>query len=179
MMRFAPKGEQSRWKLIYDQLCQMQVDDMVTYEALGKLLQLNPNDDRHQIQMAMRRAAREYLETNCRALDSVRNVGYRIVEPSEHLRLANGHNRKAGRSLHRGYEVATRVDVTGLDQAMRDALNSFALMAAAQSALNKRLARDQAKLAKALETVATKQGLSDERLARLEQRLEALARDGS
>lgn len=179
MMKFAPKGEQSRWRMIYDELCQMQVGDTFTYEELGKLLSLHPDADRHLIQMAMRRAAVEYLETNCRALESERNVGYRVVQAVEHLRLARGHNKKAGRSLERGYEVATQVDVTDLDQATRDALNSFIVLNAAQSQLNKRLEREQRKIATALKTVTTNQGLSDERLSRLEERLARLEPDGS
>ena len=174
MMQFTPKGEQARWRMIYDRLCQMQVDDELTYEELGILLSLQPGTERHLIQMAMRRAAEELLEVNCRAVECMRNKGYRVVEPAEHLRLARGHNRKAGKALDRSYTTATKVDVTGLDQLIRDALQSHALMVAGQLQLNRRLERESRKMKAALETVATKQGLSDERLARLEERLAKL-----
>src|SRR5438270_12459950 len=76
---FEPIGAKARWRIVYDLLLRKQVDDRVTYVELGTLLDLDPDDERHTIQMSMRRAAQEYEREGKRALESVPNVGYRIV----------------------------------------------------------------------------------------------------
>lgn len=177
MAPFKPHGERARWRLVYDLLCEAQINDVVTYENLGGVLGLKPGSERHEIQMATRRAAKEFLEVKHRAIEVQPNVGYRIVEPKEHLRLARGHNSKAGRALVRGHSTATNVDLTGMDMEMRRAFEAVALVMSKQMEFNRRIEYRQNRLAAALDSVSTRQELTEERveeLATLQERLKLL-----
>lgn len=177
MAPFKPYGERARWRLVYDLLCERSINDIVTYEDLGGVLGLKPGSERHEIQMATRRAAKEYLEVKQRAIEVQPNVGYRIVEPEEHLRLARSHNSKAGRALIRGHSTATNVDLTGMDMEMRRAFEAVALVMSKQMEFNRRIEYRQNRLAAALESVSSRQELTEERveeLATLQERLKAL-----
>jgi hypothetical protein len=85
---FEPAGDKARWRVLYDVLTKHGVGDVVTYDVMGEALNLDPEKERHTIQMAIRRAAREYEREDHRALEPVPNEGYRVVEPAEHMRLA-------------------------------------------------------------------------------------------
>jgi DNA phosphorothioation-dependent restriction protein DptG len=141
MSPFEPIGKVARWRVIYDILTTLRVDDVVTYAQLAEQLGLDPDaeHDRRKIQMAMRRAAAEYSTQNRRALTVVTNKGYRVVEAHEHLDLADGQNRKAGRALARGHSYATNVDLNGLDHQTQQAFEAIARGFALQMDFNKRL----------------------------------------
>ncbi len=174
MAPFKPQGERARWRLIYDLLCRKDINDLVTYDDLADTIGMDAGTERHAIQMATRRAAKEYLEVNRRAIEVQPNVGYRIVEPKEHLRLARSHNSKAGRALVRGHSTATNVDLTGMDMEMRRAFEAVAVVMSKQMEFNRRLEYRQHRLAAALESVSTRQELTEERveeLASLQERL--------
>ena len=79
MSPFDPIGDVSRWKLAYEVVRAAATDTVVTYDELGEALGLHPVHDRHPIQMAMRRAAKELEEVDKRAVNAVPNKGYRIV----------------------------------------------------------------------------------------------------
>ena len=79
----------------------------VTYEALVAALALDPEADRHTIQLAMRRASKE-SEVATRALEAVPNVGYRVVKPAEHLRLAKNQQKKSHNALVRAVQGRAR-----------------------------------------------------------------------
>lgn len=115
MHNFQPIGEVARWKIIYGLLVELDVDAVISYEELGDALGLHPERERNVIQLAMRRAAKELLHQNRRAVEAKRGVGYRVVAAEEHLRLAGNFQRKAGRSLVRGKDTITHADLTKLD----------------------------------------------------------------
>lgn len=182
MSAFKPIGEQARWRIVYEMLRGIPVDSVVTYEQLGEALSLDPDKDRHAIQMAMRRAATELETEDKRAVDSVPNEGYRVVVASEHLTLARRHQKKAGRSLARGQSKVVNVDLNGVDDPeVRRALELTAQAFSLQMDFNRRFAVRQSQLEKAVrqitDTQETDRKRSDEEVTRLRERVERLERE--
>lgn len=182
MSPFEPAGEQARWKLIYKILKATPVDGLVTYEQLGEALELDPDKDRHAIQMAVRRAAQEYEQSDKRALDAVPNEGYRVVKAGEHLDLAKRHGRKAGKSLQRGHSKAVNVDLSEVeDPEVRRALELTAQAFSLQMDFNRRFAVRQEQLEATVREITDTQTADRERsadeVAKLRERIERLERE--
>jgi hypothetical protein len=178
---FQPSGEQARWRVAYGVLQAAEVNSVVTYDELGEALSLDPDRDRHAIQMAIRRAAQELEEQDKRAIDAIPNKGYRIVEAPEHLVLARRHHRKAGRSLARGHSKAVNVDLTGVDPDVRRALEVTAQAFSLQMDFNRRFAVRQSQLEQAVreitDTQTTDRQRSADDIAMLRERIERLERE--
>lgn len=174
MSPFRPSGERARWRILYEMLCSLNVDDTITYEEMGEEIGLDPAEQRHQIQMALRRAAREYEEVDKRALDVIPNVGYRVVRAPEHLRLADRHQRKAGRSLQRGHSKVVNVDFNLVDAETRRAFEVVGRAFALQMDFNRRMAYRQGQTEKALQAMSEHTERTDAEIADLRARLERL-----
>ena len=116
---FTPRGERARWRMIYDELVKVETEDVFTYQVMGQILDLDPDEDRHALQMVIRQTQPILLREHNRALKPVPNIGYRVVQPSAQLELAQGHQRKSGRSLKRGHDVARYTDFNGMPQEVR------------------------------------------------------------
>jgi hypothetical protein len=177
MSPFRPAGDSARWRLIYDLLVKADAGSTVTYEAMGFALGLDPVADRHVIQMAVRRAAREHEVQDGRALDAVPNVGYRIVLVPEHLVLARRHQKKAGRSLARGQSKVEHVDLSGVDPELRRAFEVVAIAFKMQADFNKRLDIRQKRLERQVTAAMSAQEHTSEEIAELRERLEKLEQE--
>lgn len=176
MPAFRSIGAQARWRTVYEALRNAEVDEIVTYEALGKALDLHPDEDRHSIQMAMRRAAKEHEQIDKRAVDPVPNVGYRIVQPPEHVILARRQQSRSSRALARGYSKAVNVDLSKLDPETRHALEMIGRAFAIQMEFNRQTDVRQKRLEEALATVSRRIERTEEEHAQLIARLERLER---
>lgn len=174
MSPFEPTGRQARWRTLYEQLNKLDVGAVLTYEEMGKLLDLDPVSDRHALQMAMRRAAHELEQLDKHAVDAVPTVGYRVVTASEHVGLAKRHQGKADRSLVRSYSKVVNVDLNGASPELRRVVDVCAAVLAAQMDFNRRMDLRQSNLERALETVATKTDRTEEELTELRERLARL-----
>jgi len=174
MSPFDPVGDRARWRVIYDMLVKVPTGGILTYEAMGKELGLDPDSDRHTIQMAVRRAAREHEVCDSRALDSVPNTGYKVVHAPEHLDLARRHQRKAGRSLERGRSKVEHVDLADLDDATQHAFRIVAQAFALQADFNRRLDIRQKKLERQVQSAMSVQQHTADELTELRARLERL-----
>lgn len=174
MSPFEPAGEVARWRTLYDLLADSAIGDVLTYEAMAEALQLDPSEDRHTIQVAMRRAAKELEQEDKRAVEAVQNVGYRIVEPEEHLRLARGQQRRSSRALARGHSKVVNVDLSNVDPEVRQAFQVVASAFAMQMEFNRRTDIRQKRLEDALDAVHEKSTRTDEEVAELRARLERL-----
>ncbi len=179
MSPFEPAGETARWRILYDLLSGRTVGDVLNYEVMAEALDLDPIEDRHTIQLAMRRASRELELENKHAVEAVQNVGYRIVEPEEHLRLARGQQRRASRALARGHSKVVNVDLSNVDPEVRNAFQVVASAFAMQMEFNRRTDVRQKKLEDALDAVREKSTRTDEEVAELRARLDRLERDTS
>lgn len=176
LVPFQPLGESARWHVLYDKILRKaEIGGLVTYVEMGDALSLHPVDDRQLIRVALRRAAKEYLEVDLRALEVVRGVGYRVVEPSEQLRLAHLQGRKARRSVGRGQVLTHHVDLSLIgDPETRKAFETVANGFAAVADLMKRVDARQGRVEQAVATVTTRQERSDDELAALRARLDRL-----
>lgn len=177
MSPFQPAGDRARWRDVYDLLQDTKTGDVLTYEEIGAALKLDPDDDRHMIQMAMRRAAKEHEEAGRRAVEAVPNEGYRVVEAPEHLRLARGQQKRAGRALARGQSKVTNVDLSGLEPETRRAFEVVARAFAMQMDFNKRLDVRQAKLEQAVGAMSERTERTEQEIAELKARLARLEGD--
>lgn len=174
MSPFTPIGEHARWRTIYNLISQTPTGSVITYEQIAVPLNLDPAAARHPIQMACRRAAKESEEAGGRALEAVRGVGYRIVEPEEHLRLAQIHQSKSSRSLVRGKSKVEHVDLSGMEPEVRKTFEVVARAFSVQMELARRLDMRQSKLESALESVQHSTERSAEEIAVLRARLDRL-----
>jgi hypothetical protein len=178
---FQPAGERARWRVIYDLLRDAETGSVITYEDIGEALGLEPDKDRHAIQMAMRRAAAEHEREDKRAVDPVPNEGYRIVEAPEHLTLARKHQRRAGRSIARGHSKVVNVDLTGVEPEVRHALEITAQAFALQMDFNRRFAVRQSRLEQAVQEITGTQAedrkRTDEEVAELRERIARLEQE--
>lgn len=175
---FQPIGDRARWRKIYDLLRGKSVGDSLTYDEISGVLDLHPLNDRHAIQMAVRRAAKELEQEDQRAIEPVVNEGYRVVQPREHLRLARVQQKKSQKALAAGHSKVTHVDLSGMDVETRKAFEVVAVAFSMQMEMTRRLDVGQKRLESAVAAVVERTERSEEELAELRARLERLeARD--
>jgi hypothetical protein len=176
---FEPIGDRARWRIVYDLLQKLDVGGILEYTTIGDALNLDPDTDRHAIQMAVRRAAKEHEEQDSRALNVVPNIGYRVVEAPEHLQLAQRHQKKSRRSLQRAQSKVVHVDLTGVDAEVRKAFEVTATALSMMADYTRRLDIRQRNLEKIVRTSQDRQDRSEEEIAQLRERLERLERGDS
>lgn len=174
MTPFEPQGPRARWRIVYDLLTAHEVGDTVTYDAIADALDMDPTKNRHAIQMATGRAGKEFLLVAGHAIAAVPNVGYRIVEPEEHMKLAQVQQRRSNQALVRGRETVTYVDLSGMEPDVRKSFEIVARAFAMQMEFNKRIDVRQQELETALDTVVNRAERTDEEVRELKARLEAL-----
>lgn len=174
MSPFEPAGEVARWRTLYDLLTKHEVGEVLSYDTMGTALDLDPEEDRHTIQVAMRRAAKELELTNKHAVEAVPNTGYRIVEPEYHLDLAKQQQRRSSRALVRGHSKVVNVDMSGMDPEVQNAFQVVASAFAMQMEFNRRTDVRQKKLEGALASMQEKSTQTDDEIAELRDRLDQL-----
>jgi hypothetical protein len=174
-MVFRPIGERARWRILYDVLKTLDVGTVFTYVRMAEILQMDPVKDRHVLQMSVQRAGKESELEDKRAIEAVRGVGYRVVEPERHLVLARQHSRRAGRSLQRGLSKVVNVDLNGVDPNIRGAFDLLARGFQQQAHFNERMNRKVtdigALVTEVSERTEEENKILKERMARLEQAL--------
>lgn len=108
---FKPKGDRPEWRIIYeDLLAHADCNDVITYEQLDDALGRRFRDHRSPIY----RARAEMGEMRSRWMEAVPNTGYRVIEAREHIRVAQGHKRKARRQLSIMLRVGEVTDISRL-----------------------------------------------------------------
>lgn len=113
---FQSAYEQPQWRVVYDRLVIMEIDDVVSYEELQTLC---PDMEFSAVRALFFQAKRHVLRDRQRAFENVRNVGYRMVHPRDQGRLATRHERKARRQATKALDLVTEVEYTMLSQAER------------------------------------------------------------
>jgi hypothetical protein len=172
---FQPLADRARWRILYEEVfSKVDHGDQVTYEQMGKLLELDPEVDRHTIQMAVRRAAHELEEADKLALDAVPNVGYRVVQVLEHMQLARRQQRRSHRALKSGRSKVVNVDFKNMEPETRKAFEIMAQAFAMQMDFNRRIDVRQAHLEKSTRVVVERQERSESEIAQLLERLARL-----
>ena len=128
MAPFKPAGEIAQWRIVYDVFAAAEVSATITYEALGEALKLHPKDDRVRIQAAARQAAKHMLAQDDRAVETIPQVGYRVVPAIRHIPLAGQQVERAGKALDRGRALTTHVRLDELSEPERQIVQGMALM---------------------------------------------------
>lgn len=107
---FKPKGEKSQAQIILEAIQDIDRGHLLTYQRLTELTGFSKEIILSNIQTVNRRL----LRSRKKCLANVRKVGYVLVEPKEHERLANNRKKKATRQISRGVEILKNTDLTAL-----------------------------------------------------------------
>jgi hypothetical protein len=174
MAPFVPAGEQARWHYLYDLLVKADTGGVVTYEAMAEALGLDPVADRHKIQMAMRRAAKEHLEQDRRSVEPVPNSGYRIVETERKLDLARRYQGKAQKAVRRGRDQVEYADLSLVDDATRAVFEAMAWKFVQQDEVIHRLDVRQKRHERQLKAAVSAQQQTTDQITELQERLAKL-----
>ena len=84
MNMFKPKGEKPYWEMIYNQIKDKQVGEILTYHELSTII----GEDIRENRSAVYKARKQFLENENKFLDIERNVGYRVVEGMDIMKHA-------------------------------------------------------------------------------------------
>lgn len=163
---FEAVGAVARWRVIYDLVRPLAPESVVTHEEMADALGLDAAEQKELIRGAARRAFQELEREDHRAVQAVRGIGYRVVQPEAHLALARQHQRKSLRSLNRGRSKVVNVDLSGVDPEVRAAFDTMAQAFSLQNEFIRRLDVRQKKLSQALAHVAAKQAHAADEQAR-------------
>lgn len=174
MSPFKSIGDEPRWRTLYDLLRNTPPGSILTYQQMADALSLDPVRHRPAMASAMRRAAEEYLDVDRRAIEVVRDEGYRVVESNEQLRLARVHNKRAGTQLEIAYSTATRVDLSNVDPEIRKGMELLARGLGEQMEINRRLSARQRRTERVLDVVMQRTDRTEGEMAELHARLAAL-----
>jgi hypothetical protein len=109
--RFQPKGEIAEWRMIYERLLEnAEFGQVITYAELDETLGRTFIDNRSPIYRA-----REDLGSICkRWLEPIKGVGYRVTDPTDHVRVSVSHRRKSRRQLSISVNVLGATDLARL-----------------------------------------------------------------
>lgn len=172
---FQPLGERSRREIVLDDVLRtLSPGEIATYEALAEALEVDPAEDRHIIQSAVRDAAREFLTVDRHAVEAVRGVGYRVVVAGEHVRIGQGQQRRSLKALERSHRVATHVRYEDLSPADRLIVEGFARVVSAQLDFNRATTHRLERQERATAAVTSKAERTEAEVAELRARLAAL-----
>lgn len=174
MSPFKPLGDEARWRTLYDLLRATPTGTVLTYRQMANALGLDPVRHRSAMASAMRKAAEEHEEQDKRAIEVVRDEGYRVVDVDGHLRLAHVHGRRAGAQLEMAYSKVTNVDLSDVDPEVRKGFEVVARGFLEQMEINRRLSARQRRTERALDAVMQRGERTEEEIAELHARLEAL-----
>jgi hypothetical protein len=114
------------WQVIVELVGESDYGTTWTDADLIAALQIGVEDKitRLRAQAASRTANVHLLRDHKRCLRRVKHVGYRVIESSEHVSVADDRRARAGRQVRRAAEVLEGTDLSRLDQLERDALRA-------------------------------------------------------
>lgn len=164
-------GVQARWKKVYDLLKGMDVGDVLTYDTLAELF---PELERQGLQGVVRRAAQEFLEENNRGLRNVRGLGYRVINPAEHIEVARWHQARSVQSLKRGQSAVAHVDLSGMSPEIRALTEATGRALTNQLAYMQRMDVRQKKLERVLSDTVDRTATNEDQIRELQERLDRL-----
>jgi len=111
-MRFQPKGEIAEWRMVYDNLLDhADFGQVVTYAELDDVLGRRFVANRSPIY----RAREELGSIRKRWLEPVPKVGYRVTDPTDHVRVSVSHRRKSQRQVSISVKVLGATDLSRLN----------------------------------------------------------------
>lgn len=173
---FEVKGDRPQWRIVYDHLATMRVDQVVKDAELSALL---PDAAPGSVRGAFVRAVREMEDEHRRTFTRVRLVGYRMVHARENEGLARQQHRRAKRRLSAAHRKAHTADRSMLTREERSRIDALEVNLAAQRDMIGRLSAKVGKLDSDLKTVRREQKSGSAQLAeRVDRLAELLERHG-
>lgn len=163
---FEIKGDRAQWRTMYDRLSSMTIGDVITDKELAGLL---PEAPEGSIRSAFYRAMRECEDEMRRTFARVRSVGYKMVEATEHERLARNHHKRARRQLRTAERKVHSADRSRLTQADRQRFDALEMNLAGQREM---LAKLNAKVRRETQERKADTAQLSERVDRLTELLE-------
>ena len=141
---FEVKGDRPQWQTIYERLSTMDIGETVKDTDLSALL---PDAPEASIRAAFWRAVREMEDEHKRSFTRVRLTGYRMVQATEHERLARDQHKKAKRRMNAAMRKARSADRSLLDTEARRRIDAIEDHLGRQSEMIRRLEAQQEKTA--------------------------------
>lgn len=171
---FEPQGEISKRQMLVELFSNTPVDSVVSYAEMEELLEA----DRSVVQAIVHQAQSALSRIHNVSLKSVRNVGYRVVPPIEHVDLALAQQKKARRGMGRSRRHVDHVDMSQLTEQERQIISNVAGVLARQQAQIQRIDKRQAVLENAftakVQGDVKKDAATQSRLSRIEAELARL-----
>lgn len=147
---FAPKGTTAQWEVIYARLAEMSIGDEVKDAELFALL---PDAPEASVRSAFHRAVRQVEDDMRRTFARIRNVGYTMVEASEHERLARRQHKFAKRRLKAATRKLHSADRALLSPEQRRRFDALEDHLARQAEMIRRLDERQARTEQEIKTL--------------------------
>lgn len=112
-----PIGQLARWRILYNEMATLRPGEILSYEEMGKLLDLDVLNikDKQVIATSARKAADELREHERKICQIVRGHGYQLAEAAQVLVLARRHQARAVVEVEAGRAKIEAVDLTGVD----------------------------------------------------------------
>jgi hypothetical protein len=177
MNSFEPLGDRSRREILTEFFGGIEYGATVEYDRLAGMLGVDPTD-RATVRGAINQSKRSIEKVHKRVLRAVRGVGYRVVDPAQHVEVAQAHHRKSVRAIRRGRSVVDNVDLARLTEDQRRLALATGAILGWQLQQIRRLEVRQAQTEKVLEGVTVRLEETTEttgaRLAELEARLKRM-----
>lgn len=152
----AQRGPKSQRQTIVDFMADRPYDSVTTYEELGAALGMNPRDDKQLIRSVVHSARDALAKEHHRTLEAVRSVGYRIIRPEEHVKVAGELQRKAGRTVALARTTVESVDLAELSEEGRKIAMAAAAALGYQAQMIQRMDLRQADIERVLDAVTEK-----------------------
>lgn len=112
---FESMSDKSRRQTVVDLFETVQPGEVVPYNVLEDVLGL----DRPTTQSVVNQAKTGIQRTHQKSLVAVRNVGYQVIQPGSHLRLAQHHQKKGRKQTRRALMAVENTDYDQLDETQR------------------------------------------------------------
>ncbi|SIJ95529.1 Uncharacterised protein [Mycobacteroides abscessus subsp. abscessus] len=112
---FESISDKSRRQTVVDLFADVEPGQVVPYDFLEAALGL----DRAMTQGVVNQAKSGIQREHQKSLVAVRNVGYQVIEPQSHIRLAQDHQRKGRRQTRKALMAVENTDYDKLDEADR------------------------------------------------------------
>jgi len=166
---FEVKGDRPQWRAVYERLSAMAIGDLVKDSDLFALL---PEAPEESVRSAFWRAVREMEDEHKRSFARVRLTGYRMVQATEHERLARDQHKKAKRRLTAAVRKAHSADRTLLDVEARRRIDAIEDHLGRQREMIRRLEVQQEKTAARVARTEKDSAVLADRLDRLAELLD-------
>lgn len=115
---FETKSGKAQWEIVTEVLETKSVGDVVTYEEL--LRALGSDFPQSALSSVVWTAIRKFRDHK-RTFENVRKIGWRMVEPTEHSRLARKQQVRSKRRLVEAVSISASTDLSKLDPEQRRA----------------------------------------------------------